>query len=576
MAPTSGAGSFLYRFASYELDSHSLELHKCGMRLNLAPQPARLLVLLVRHAGELVSREEIQAEIWGGQTFVDFNAGLNYCLNCIRSALCDDAKTPKYIQTLPRRGYRFIAAVEVLPQRLERSLAVLPFDNLNGDAGEDWLAAGLTEMLTTELGRDQTLRVISRRSVLHLHNLHCTAAEIAHRLRIGSVVQGAVLVMDGRIRITVQLIETKTETHLWTEVYEGRNEDLFALQARIARDASAKIHGRATSVEVLPAIRAIAPQAHVAYLKGQYHMEKMTAPGLELAFQYYQQAIQMDPQYAAPLAGLAQTYNMLGWWGHTPEWKAYPIARETAMKALALEPSMGLPHRVLGWIRWVHDWDPSAGEAELRIAINLTPGDAVARLFHAFLLAAVHRNADQALAEMRTALEIDPLSRLANTNAAWIPMFVGNHELASELAEKALEIFPDAAQAYYVLGQCELARSRYPEAAELFRKAASISPDPIPLGYLGHALGLAGRSADARALLDDLLSKSQSSFVIPRCLLWIRIGLGELDEAFRMLDEAVESRSSFLWWLRSVPLFEPLRSDARYEALVRKVGFPAN
>jgi len=573
--PNPGGGP-VCQFGAYEFDGSSLELRKSGRKIKLAPQPARVLGLLVSQPGEFVSRDEMRRQLWGGQTFVDFEPNLNYCLTCIRRVLGDNPRRPRYIETLPRRGYRFIGEIVPALTPAERSLAVLPFENLNHDPELEFLADSMADALITHLGKAPSLRVISRQSVLYLKNSRDSMAEIARRLRVGTVVEGSVLRVAGRLRVTVQLIGVSPERHLWAESYDRCFDDLLELQNQVASDVAARIHATIAPMKQekrpSPLVR---PEAHLAYLKGQYHTETQTPQGAWKGLEYHRQAIAIDPGYAAPLAGMAQAYVTLGWWGFMPYAEAYPMAREAALKALAIDESLSRAHQSLHFIYWVGDWKLEEAEREGRRAVELSPNDSQAHWNLAMFLAVVRKRAAEALAEARLAVDLDPLSRYINTQAAWVPLHLGRYDLASQQARQALELFPDALHAWNVLGQCELARHRFPEALAFFQKAATISQDPITLSYVGHTYARLGDRAEAEKVLDALLSKAQDHYVIPRSLLWIYIGLGDFDRAFDLIEERFERRDGFLWWLRSVPWFDPLRSDPRFSALVQRMGFPA-
>jgi len=575
---TMGAGLIgrsVCRFGDYELDRTALELRKSGRKIKLAPQPARVLALLASRPGELVSRDDIRREVWGDQTFVDFDRNLNYCINCIRSVLGDHARAPRYIETLARRGYRFIGdtAQELVPA--ERSLAVLPFENLNRDPEQEFLADSMTGMLITQLGKAPSLRVISRQSVVHLKNSRSTVAEVARRLRVGTLVEGSVLRVGDRLRVTAQLIKANPERQLWAESYERHLDDLLELQTEIARDIAGRISAAMGTASPERGPRpSVKPEAHLAYLKGQHHLATLTAEGLRKSLEYHQQATAIDPGYAAPYAGIAETYVWLGWWGHLADSEAYPIAREAAWNALALDEGLSRAHSVLQWILWMYNWDLQKSEKEGRRALELNPNDPIAHLFYALFLAAVCRRA-QALAEARVALDLDPLSRFTNTAACFVTMLAGQYDLAQQRARQAVELFPDSLHAWYVLGLCEWVRNRYPEALEFFQKAYEISQDPITLSYVAHAQGRAGNRGEAQSVLDVLRAKARNNYVIPRSLLFVYLGLGDCDRAFSLLEQRFECRDGVLWWLKSHPFFDSIRSDPRYDALVDRMGFPS-
>ncbi len=576
MTPNSESSTALvFRFADYELNPSTSELRKAGRRIKLAPQPSRVLSLLVSRAGELVTRAEIRRAIWGDGTFVDFTSSLNYCLSCIRAVLNDDPRRPRYIETLSRRGYRFIAPAQQ-PAAAKSGLAVLPFENLNGDGEQEFVADSMADALITELGKDAALRVISRQSVLLFKNSKSSIAAIARELRVDLLVEGGILRAGDHLRVTAQLIHAEPERHLWANSYECRLDDLITVQTRIARSIAAAIH---TSLignggPAAPGMTQVDPKAHIAYLRGRYHITAMSEPELRKALECFRESVEHDPTYAAAHAGLANAHSLLGFWGHVPEQEAYRRAREAACNALALDDSNSLAHRVLGWVSWVYDWDLPRSDIEIERSLALNPNDESAYILRSMLRAIVHQRASDAIEDARLALDLDPLSPRTNVNAAWVPLHVGRYELAAQQARRTLKMFPDTIQPLYVLGQCALAENRFAEAAGYFDQARAISQDAITTAYAGHAKARAGRTAEARELLDTLLARAEGSYVIPRSLLWIYIGLGDRDRAFAILESQFAKRSSFLWWLRSVPLFDPLRSDPRYQLLVERMGFP--
>ncbi len=320
---SSGTRVSIYRFGDYELDQRTLEVRKAGRKLKLAPQPARVLGLLVSRAGELVARDEIRRELWGEGTFVDFGRNLNYCLNCIRTALGDTAQHPLYIETLPRRGYRFIALVKCDRPFAEPTLAVLPFANLNGDPAREYFADGISDALTTELARIQAVRVISRQSTLHLKGSNRKLDEIARELRVDGVVEGAVLHEGNRVRLTAQLILMDPERHAWAQSYECDMSAILSTQREAARAIAACV---ATALRPAGAVVApapvqtppVAPEIVDAYLKARIEFEKMSAEGIAESLRFFREIAVKAPDFALGLAWHAGCLVGLGLWGHAP------------------------------------------------------------------------------------------------------------------------------------------------------------------------------------------------------------------------------------------------------------------
>lgn len=291
----------VWRFGCFELNRETGELRKSGAAARLPLQPARVLGLLVEHAGQLVTREEVRREIWG-ETVVDYDRGLNFCLNRIRAVLGDDPRSPRYIETLARRGYRFIAAVESVPTT-PPTLVVLPFENLGRDPEQEFWGDAVADALTTELGSLSSLRVISRQSVLHLKGTRKTAPEIARELKADAVIEGTVLQAGNRIRIAAQLVQVSPEQHLWADTYDCELSDILAIQGQVAQAIAKAVQLALTPIEAarLDRNRPVDPEAHLAYLKGRHHMGRWSRESFEYALEYFQLALQKDPSQPWPV-----------------------------------------------------------------------------------------------------------------------------------------------------------------------------------------------------------------------------------------------------------------------------------
>jgi adenylate cyclase len=564
------------RFGAYEADAESGELWKGGLRVQLQDKSFEVLLALLERPGEPVTRAELQRRLWPDGTFVDFDNSLNSAVNRLRDALRDRARHPRYIQTLARRGYRFIARVEqvrVIPPRL----AVLPFENLGPDPEQDFFGDAVADALTTELGNVSTLRVISRRSVLHLKGSRETLPEIARELKADFVVEGSVLLTGSRICITAQLVQAIPEQHLWAKAYACEVGDILTVQGQVVRDIASAVQVTLSPAEetLLARPRPVDPQAQVAYLKARHYMDRNSPEGFEKSFQYFQMALEKDPSHMPALARLAEYYSLLGFWGHMPARDAYRRAKELALRATVLDPGLSIAHWVLGWVSWLHDWDLARCEAETRRAIQLNPSDAGARVIHALFLSVVCGD-PQAIDEAKLAVELDPLSLDVNTAAAWIHLFLKDYDRALQQARAALDLFPDSLHAYYIIGCAELGLSRFGKAVQAFEKACAISADAVSIGYLGHAYARAGQMEAAISQRDQLLAMGQRQYVSPRAILCLYAGLGDPDLAFELLEKAYQDHDSLAYWLCACPTCQPLRSDPRFEEMVRRMGVPVH
>ncbi len=575
--PGGPAGGEQARFGSFVFDTRSLELRRAGRPVSLAPQPAQLLGALLARAGDMVSREELRKELWSHDTFVDFEAGLNYCLGRLRAVLGDDARRPAYIETLPRRGYRFVAPVEWVGTR-QRTLAVLPFDNIGGDPAEEFLADGVADGLIAELGKIGRFRVISRQSVLGFKGSTLPMAEIAQRLKADTVLEGSVLRRGDRLRITAQLIEVQPERHLWAQSYDGDPREFMDLLLRVARAVAEAICVVLAPEDEARLAGAVAgartrykPEAQTAYLKARFHLGKWSGTEFEQGLKLLHEAIALDPSHAPAHASLATCLNLLGYNGHAPWRIVYPQARAMASKAVALDPLSSEGHLALGFLGMVYDWDFEEADACFRRAVETGPNNEEVLVVHAMYLLWIRDEKEQALAETRAALEIDPVSPFTMSMAVWLYLMASEYDEVKALGERALQMYPDAHQALTALGWARVHEHRIDEAIAFFERAAG-SPDPMTLGFLGHAYGLAGRHQDARAILDKLTQADPAGHACVKGIIAVLAGMGEVDQAFEWMDRGIAERDGAVLSLRVSPPCVPLMNDPRFEAAARRMG----
>ena len=415
-----GPASRRIRFQPFELDLSSGELWKNGVKVNLQEQPFELLTLLVQRPGQIVTREELRTKLWPADTVVDFEDGLNTAVRKVRTALGDSADKPQFIETLPRRGYRFIAPVDgvdgmqagrLVPEESETlaavaatpwhaprsgsisSMAVLPLQNLSGDPAQEYFADGMTDALTTNLAQIRALRVISRTSAMQYKHTQKSMPEIARELSVEGAVEGAVNRSRDRVRVTVQLIHAPTDRHVWAKTYERELHDILLLQSELALAIATEVqvHLTAAEKERLAKPHASKPEAVEAYLKGRYFWNKRTEESLTRAIDYFNQAIQEDSGYAQSYAGLADCYTMLAWNSMRPPDEALSKAKAAAATALRIDDQLGEAHSSLAVTLMFHEWDWARAEQEFKRSIELNPSYGVARPWYAFKLAAVGR-----------------------------------------------------------------------------------------------------------------------------------------------------------------------------------------
>jgi TolB-like protein/DNA-binding winged helix-turn-helix (wHTH) protein/Flp pilus assembly protein TadD len=627
------------RFGVFEVDLRAGELRKHGLQVRLQQQPFEVLAMLLDHPGEIVTREELQKKLWPADTFVDFDHGLNKAINKIRDALSDSAESPRFVETVARRGYRFLAEVRAVdttpvlrpesrieapseakdygpaslaegsgsPKRLAtlltwgifalvllllipivwalrfrnrtslpiRSLAVLPLESLSGDASQDYFADGMTDELITDLSQISALRVISRTSVMPYKGVRKPLAQIARELNVDAVVEGTVLRSGNQVRITAQLIEAPADKHLWAHDYEGDLQDTLALQNQVARAIAQNIRVSLNPQEdaALKSNKVVNPEAYVSYLKGRYFWNKRTADGLKAAVAYFNQAVGEDPNYAQAYSGLADTYALLGDWQYavmTPK-EALPKAKAAAVKALELDNGLGEAHNSLAFCLDGFDWDFESAEKEFRRAIELNPGYATAHHWYAWHLALVGRNAE-AIAEMRKAQSLDPLSLIINADLAELLVIAHSYDESIEQSRRTIEMDPNFGLAHNQLAQAYLQKQMYVEAIGELRKAIQLSGDsPTCIANLARAYAASGKRNEALQLLSDLKKSSNPGYSHASEIAVIYAALGDKNQAMTWLEKGYEERFNPGVLLR--PGFDPLRPDPRFQDLLRRVGY---
>jgi TolB-like protein/DNA-binding winged helix-turn-helix (wHTH) protein len=654
MKEPSGANGPI-RFAAFEADVSCGELRKHGLRIKLPDQSFQVLAMLLERPRQIVTREEFHKKLWPGDTFVDFDHGLNNAMNRLREALGDTAESPRFVETLPRRGYRFVANVDgavfpeasrpttsaspaeqrALPRTAEKaaaqpptfigaqrpmariwlplsalavglaallllnpgrlrqrvfgraapariqSIAVLPLENLSGDPAQEYFADGMTEELTTNLGKIAGLRVISRTSAMHYKGTRKTLPEIARELKVDAVMEGGVARSGNRVRITTQLVEASSDRHLWAESYERDLRDTLALQDEIARDVANQVRIKLSPQEQIQLAKAhpVDPEAQEEYLKGRYELNKWTAEGAKKSIEYFQRAVQKDPAYSQAWAGLADAYLFLARHGIWPKGPTLQEAKAATLKALELDETLSEGHVSLSMlmIELEHSW--SAAEAELLRAIALNPNNATAHIVHGYQLGARGRF-DEAIAEMKRARELDPLSGNSQNALGAAFYWAGRYDEALQQFRESPD--PDVnsgirhqrmAAIYERKGMQKEAIAELLTALRLTGKtevAASVERKYLSSGYA---------EAKKTFLWGDLREtqrRAKNGYPGPHAseIAALYAQLGEKDRALEWLDKAFRD-GEILVYLKVDDHFEALRSDPRFQELLRRLGLPS-
>ena len=623
------------RFGIYELDLKNGELRKAGQRLKLQPQPFKVLAILAGSAGETVTREEIQRQVWGEELFVDFERGLNVCIQQIRGALNDDADAPRYIETLPKRGYRFLMPVEKLDTPAQtasasvvsqqtspvpsprttfkrfslgvalvsallalsallyfakssnrfpfrtaaksiRSVAVLPFDNFSGDPEQQYFADGMTEALIAELGQIRDLRVPSRTSVMLYKRANKPLRQIARELNVDALVEGSVKRSGDRLELTVQLLDGTQDRHLWGGTFDRDSRDVLALQLELAKAITEELRISFSSAE-LPHSKNAAPvnaDAYAAYLHGRYYWYKRTMEGFQKSIQYYEQAVAADPNYAPAYAGLADAYALLGSSPNDglPPNEAMPKAKAAAQKALQLDDGLAEAHASFAYINMVYDWNWTSAETEFKRAIEINPNYAGAHEWYAEFLAARGRESE-ALTEMKRARDADPLLVLMHAAVAEALYYSRRYDDVISQCQQTLELDPDYPIAHFHLGRAYMAKNMYPQAIAEYQKAqATLGETPAIVMAIGYANAKSGNRAAARKALEELHAQSKQRYVPALYFGAVYIGLGDADAGMSWLEKAYREHSDYLIYLNADPMADSLRSNLRFQAVLRKIG----
>ena len=612
------------RFGAFEADLRSGELRKHGMKIKLQGQPFQILAMLLERPSEIVTREELRHKLWPADTFVDFDVGLNAAIKRLRDALGDAAENPRYVETLPRRGYRFVAAVERiedlpiqskhltvfqsgklwtavgslatllvvfvglnfggLRQRLLRtnaatkvqSIAVLPLENLSSDPAQEYFADGMTEALITDLGKIGQLRVISRTSVMKYKGTKKSLREIAGELQVDVLVEGTVARSGDRVRITANLVQASPEMHLWADSFERDLRDVLALQDDVSRAIANGIQIRLTPQEQarLASTDRINPEAYEAYLEGRYFGEKLWPLGGPKANEYFELAIEKDPAWALPYSGLADSYLTAGANSAIPN-EFCTKAKGTALNAVEKDDTAAEAHTILGEVEFWCEWDWASADRDLRRAIEVNPSFAQAHSSYSRYLLAMGRT-NEALAESKRAVELDPLSLKIRWDRWLLFYYTSQYVAAEEQCRKIQEIDPTNSLGHLYCGDVALARGDEGQAIRELKESVSLSEgkNPRAVAHLGYAYAVAGRTADAQVALAQLKEMSTRQYVHPVLVARVCAGLGQRQEAFEWLEAGYRVRSRDLLELKYDPRLASLRADPRFVDLLRRIGLP--
>jgi TolB-like protein/DNA-binding winged helix-turn-helix (wHTH) protein/Tfp pilus assembly protein PilF len=602
----------LYHFGAFTLDARTGELSDNGHRAPLRDQSVQLLLALLEHPGQLITREELARRLWGTETFVDFDRGLNKAVNHLREALTDSAEQPRFIETLPRKGYRFIAPVtctsddaEEVEQgapprssRLQRwvwvsvmlaagvgiavgasigearkwlasrwappprisALAVMPLENLSRDPEQQYFADGLTDALITDLVKTGSVRVTSRTSVTRYRGTKKSIAEIGRELSVDAVVEGTVTYSGNHVRVTAQLIQVSTDMHLWADQYERDVSEILDLQRVLANDIARRIN---VFVKPLDRVPRVNPEAYGLYLKGRYAFYEYTSRGWQQAIEHFNRAIETDPAFALAYSALADTYLVAGAYASVPTEEALTRGKTAAAKALALDEGLASAHYALATAHTWYDWDWAGAEREFRRGLELNPNDALGRNWYGGYLSLLGRH-DQAIAEHERAQQLDPLSLIVNANLTRALYWARRYDEAIAQARRTLELDPSFGVALFWLEGALRHKGLFKEAVALRQ---SVSSDPEQAANVARTFQHSGFRGLLREC-GETYSKGGLLETAARCY----AQMDERETAIGLLEDCSRRRCSDLVSLNVEPDFDGLRDDPRFQALAKKVG----
>ena len=609
----------IFHFGIFQLDLKARELHKAGVKVKLQDQPFRVLALLVERAGQVVTREEVRQKVGPTDVYVAFDQGLNNAIRKVRDALGDSADSPRFVETLARHGYRFVAPVSAVPGRPSKPrfhfglrtlrnaaliglttasllaalaywawhesamrarpssekviLAVLPFDNLSRDPDQEFFSEGLTEEMITQLGKlnPARLTVIARGSVAKYKGSGLAANQIGRELHADYLVQGSVRRASDRVRITVQLIQVRDQTDLWAESYDRELKDMLVLQDSVARTIANQIHVTLTPGQQtrLPSPPKLDPEAYEAYLKGRYYWNKRSADALQKALIYFQQAINKDPAYGAAYSGLADCNSGLTWHGFTSPAEALPKATAAALKAIEIDPQSAEAHASLALVLH-HRWEWPGAEAEFKRALQLDPHYANAHHWYGDYLSVRGRH-DEALLEARQALDLDPLNLMIGTWVGLRYYLARKYDRAIEQGRNTVELDPNFAAIHLLLGETYVQIGLQEKGLAELQSAASLSGNsPLYLAQVAVAHASAGRKTEALRIAAQLQAISTKRYVSPYGLAQIYAALNDKEQTFQWLQIAYDDRAVWMSYLAVDPVFDGVRSDERFQDLLRR------
>lgn len=571
-------GRHLYEFDLFQVDPEERLLLREGRPIHLTAKAFETLLVLIKSSGHLVEKSELLGAVWS-HSFVE-EGNLAVAISMLRKALGDDGKSHRYIQTVTRRGYRFVVDVrEVVENEAKlgvpfaptRSLAVLPFRSRNSDAVHEYLRLGLTDAIIAKLASTGQIVVRPTSAVLKYADSPVDPLAAGREQRVDAVLVGDIKAFPDRVRVGVQLINVSDGSLLYSDTFEDGSQQIFFLQDEVARGVAQSISLQGKSDRLTQRDK-VNPKAYQLCLEGRYFWNKRTEEGLRRGIEYFQQATTEDPQCALAYAGLADSYVLMDSFGVEPALHAYPLAKAAALKALQFDDSLAEPHASLGMVYFYYEWKWPEAEREFQRAIALNSHYILGHSWYALNLGAMGRY-EEAFEQAHCAKQLDPLSLEINTVVGRILYFSRQYDQSINAYRKAIDLNPYYARAHTRLGMAYAATGAFADAIREFEESQRLSgPDPNLEGLLGYAQALSGNTGKARKLLRELTQHPRRGHVPAFSMALIWIGFGERDQALECLAKSYQDRSTDLVYSKTEPLLDPVRSDPRFGALLQKMG----
>jgi TolB-like protein/tetratricopeptide (TPR) repeat protein len=552
------------RFGTFEVDLEGRRLLKRGMPVSLREQSFQVLAALMERPGEIVTREELRRRLWSSDTFVDFEVALNSAVSRLRDALGDSANSPSFIETIPKRGYRFVVPIPKRP-----AVAVMPFVNQTGDVKDEYFSDGLTDELIRALSRVEGLRVAAGSVVFRFKGQRCDARQIGNELGVETVLEGSVWRTGDRIRISVSLVGVKDGFNMWAQRFDSNLGDVFTIQDEVCAAVAEAMHiGLASQ---LPKAHPANANAYMLYLKGAYLLKRRRPDSIQRAFEYQQEAIRLEPNWAEPYYSAAMSFIVRTIYGDLPPATGLPESESLLSKGLALDENSAVLHSTLGMLRMLQ-WRWEDSEKAHRRALNLEPANAFPHQCYSILCSFLSRP-EEAVFHAAKSVELDPLDLMTNFRLVQANCYARHYDDAMRAGRIAIELTPDSPYTYFYLALSLTALGSNEEAWEMANMGRKLAGGmPLAEGYFGYLAGVLGQTAEAREIVEKLEAGREKGYVPALPIVWTYLGLGQTAEALHWLETALADRDPFLGSMMVSPAYDRIRDQPEFKRLAQEVN----